>query len=184
LQIPTAIRIACERAQQMIDASIPSGQVLHWLVAAAEGVSGPGTVASILLLDDGGLLRNGASPNLPDDYLEAIDRLKPDAKVGTCAAAAATGAMVITPSFLADGKWTELRHLPLALGFAGAWSLPIKSLQNGRVLGTFGIYYRDVREPAATEIVAIEALASKAAAALELVALTATGGAFVCAGPP
>jgi hypothetical protein len=25
------------------------------------------------------LLRNGASPSLPPDYLDAIDRLKPDA---------------------------------------------------------------------------------------------------------
>jgi GAF domain-containing protein len=172
--IPNAVRTACERAQRMIEASTPSGDVLHWLVAAAEDLSGPGCVVSILVLDDCGLLRNGASPNLPEDYLEAIDRLKPDAKVGTCAAAAATGSMVITPSFLADGKWTELRHLPLALGFVGAWSMPIKSLKNGRVLGTFGTYYRDTREPTAVEIVAVEALASKAAAALELVPLVAS----------
>jgi hypothetical protein len=37
-----------------------------------------------LILDENGLLRNGASPNLPQDYLRAIDRLKPDANVGTC----------------------------------------------------------------------------------------------------
>jgi hypothetical protein len=27
---------------------------------------------------------------------------------------------VTTPNFLADDKWAELRHLPLALGFVGA----------------------------------------------------------------
>jgi hypothetical protein len=53
----------------------------------------PGGVAvcSILVLDKEGLLRNAASPNLPADYLAAIDRLKPNADVGTCSAAAATG---------------------------------------------------------------------------------------------
>src|SRR6185436_19171548 len=99
-------------------------EILGCLVAAAERVSGPDTAVSVLVLDQHGLLRNGASPNLPDDYLQAIDGLKPHPGVGTCAAAAATGAVVITPSFLADGKWAELRHLPLAIGFVGAWSMP------------------------------------------------------------
>jgi hypothetical protein len=112
------------------------------------------------VLDADGLLRNGASPNLPRDYLDAIDRLKPDPMVGTCAAAAATGAVVVTPDFLADGKWAELRHLPLALGFVGAWSMPIKSPRDGRVIGTFGTYYRDVRQPRAG-LAAVGALAGR-----------------------
>lgn len=52
--------------------------------------------------------------------------LKPDAKIGTCAAAAATGQPVMTPDFRADEKWADLRHLPIGLGSEGAWSLPIK----------------------------------------------------------
>jgi GAF domain-containing protein len=123
-------------------------------------------VASVLVLDEDGLLRNGASPNLPRDYLDAIDRLKPDPGVGTCAAAAATGSVVVTPSFLADGKWEELRHLPLALGFAGA-SMPIKSADDGCVLGTFGTYYMDVRQPTEPEMQAVRTLAAAAARALE-----------------
>jgi hypothetical protein len=43
-------------------------------------VSHGSAVCSVLLLDDEGLLRNGASPGLPADYLAAIDRLKPDAR--------------------------------------------------------------------------------------------------------
>src|SRR5690349_514589 len=110
-----------------MDAGAPSHEILTCLVIAAEIVSGPGTVSSVLVIDQDGLLRNGASPNLPWDYLNAIDRLKPNPTLGTCAAAAATGTIVLTPSFLSDDKWAELRHLPLALGFAGAWSMPIKS---------------------------------------------------------
>ena len=118
----------------MLAAGSPRREILASLVAAAERVAGPDTVASILLLDEDGLLRNGASPSLPADYLDAIDRLKPDPAVGTCAAAAATGVVVLTPDFLADDKWAELRHLPMSLGFAGAWSMPIKS-SDGTVLG-------------------------------------------------
>lgn len=136
------------------------------LVQEGESIAGEGAVVSILLLDEDGLLRNGSSPNLPADYLAAIDRLKPNARVGTCAAAAATGQVVVTEDFSADDKWAELRHLPTALGFAGAWSMPIKD-RNGKVLGTFGTYYRTSRTPTAEERQAIEQLAGAAAFALE-----------------
>ena len=77
----------------------------------------------------------------------------------------ATGQVVVTPDFNADTKWAELRHLPTSLGFVGAWSMPIKSPE-GRVLGTFGTYFRDRREPSAREREAIARLASAAAVAL------------------
>src|SRR5688572_25803624 len=118
---------ACSRAERLLDQGASREDVLASLVTAAEAVAGDQSVSSILVLDDEGLLRNGASPNLPPDYLDAIDRLRPDPMVGTCASAAATGCMVVTPSFLDDSKWAELRHLPIALGFVAAWSLPIKS---------------------------------------------------------
>lgn len=137
-------------------------EILTVLASAGEAVAGEGCVVSILLLDEQGLLRNGASPNLAPDYLDAIDRLKPDANLGTCAAAAATGKVVLTPDFRADDKWAELRHLPMALGFVGAWSQPIVS-DEGRVLGTFGTYYREVREPSERERESVKALASTAA---------------------
>ena len=83
------VRAACERAQMLMDANRTRKEVLTCLVEAAELVAAPGAVASILVLAEDGLLRNGASPNLPQDYLNAIDRLRPDPAVGTCAAAAA-----------------------------------------------------------------------------------------------
>lgn len=156
---------ACQRAMRLLRDGAPLREILTCLVTAAERVASPGAVASILVLDKDGLLRNGASPNLPSDYLDAIDRLKPSPGVGTCAAAAATGTVVITPDFRADEKWAELRHLPLALGFVGAWSMPIKSAQR-TVLGTFGTYYRELRHPTAYEQQAVEQLAGTAALAL------------------
>lgn len=157
---------ARERALRMIDDEEPLREILAHLASTAELLSHGTTVVSILVIDQEGLLRNGASPNLPADYLDAIDRLKPDANIGTCAAAAATGQVVITPSFLDDNRWSELRHLPLALGFVGAWSLPIKSAE-GRVLGTFGTYFREQRRPTYDEREAAAYLAAVAALAIE-----------------
>lgn len=153
---------ACRRVEVLLQHGAPQFESLALLVAASEAAGEPGVVSSILLLDRDGLLRNGASPNLPRDYLDAIDRLKPDPNVGTCGAAAATGDIVLTPDFRADEKWGELRHLPLALGFAGAWSMPIKD-PDGKVLGTFGTYFRESREPTADELRHVAVLASMAA---------------------
>jgi hypothetical protein len=112
-----------EYVQQMLKAGTPPREILKQLASAGEMLAGAGAATSIL---------------------------RPDANVGTCAAAAATGCAVITRDFLADDKWVELRHLPLALGFVGAWSMPIKS-PTGRVLGTFGTYFRERRHPTPEE---------------------------------
>jgi GAF domain-containing protein len=153
------------RAINMHESGMQQNDVLTYLASAAESAAGTGTAASILLLDEQGLLRNGASPQLPPDYLAAIDGLKPDANVGTCAAAAATGNVVITPSFYADNKWAELRHLPLALGYVAAWSVPIKNGDN-KVIGTFGTYFRQYRLPSDEEVSGTTLLASAAALVL------------------
>jgi GAF domain-containing protein len=153
---------------QMLEEGVPQHKILASLVRAAEVIGGEGAVSSILVLDKEGLLRNGSSPGLPYDYLTAIDGLKPNPSVGTCAAAAATGCMVITPDFRADDKWAELRHLPMALGFVGAWSMPIKS-PDGTVLGTFGTYYRESHSPSEEEISGLQSLAVAAAKVLNWV---------------
>lgn len=154
------------QALHMLESGAPQRDVLMCLTGGAELAAGGGAVASILVLDDAGLLRNGASPNLPSDYLTAIDGLKPDPNVGTCAAAASTGCVVVTWDFCADDKWAELRHLPLSLGFVGAWSQPILTGE-GAVLGTFGTYFRERRHPTAEEFDGVRRLASVAAMALE-----------------
>lgn len=166
---PTAAIASASDAAALAQAMLAQGraktEVLTHLAQAAQVLLGPDTSASILVLDDEGSLRNGASPNLPLDYLAAIDRIKPDARVGTCAAAAATGKVVITPDFLADDKWAELRHLPMSLGYVAAWSVPIKNA-DGRVLGTFGVYLRNRVRPTAKEIAYVEVLARAAVLAL------------------
>lgn len=163
-QCKARLELALRRAWALLDAGEPSRQVLAHLTTVAESLAAD-SVASILVLDSEGLLRNGASPNLPADYLDAIDRLKPRADLGTCAAAAATGEIVVTPDFQADARWAELRHLPLALGYLSAWSQPIKDA-SGRVLGTFGTYFRSRREPTSQEREVVALLARIASAAL------------------
>lgn len=159
------IAAVCTHALRLVQEGAPLREVLAQLTSVVETLAKGQTVASILVLDRDGLLRNGASPNLPADYLDAIDRLKPNPMLGTCAAAAATGQVVDTPSFYDDEKWAELRHLPLALGFVGAWSMPILS-PDRRVLGTFGTYFREQRLPTPAERETVRQLVAVAADAI------------------
>ncbi len=165
LPLHAQLEAAQERAPQMIQDGSPLRDIVAVLTSAGEAVSNGLTVCSILVLDKEGLLRNGASPNLPADYLDAIDRLKPHLGLGTCAAAAATGKVVMTPNFYNDARWAELRHWPLMLGFFGAWSMPIKAADD-RVLGTFGTYFREHRLPTDEEQQAVAFLVGIAAAAI------------------
>ena len=156
-----AAHAAAEEAREMLHAGVTGDEILTMLVNAAEDVAGGSAVCSILVLDKEGLLRNAASPNLPADYIAAIDRLKPNPGVGTCSAAAATGSVVVTRDFQADDKWAELRHLPMSLGFNGAWSMPIKTA-DGTVLGTLGTYFRERRSPTPEELKSVAVLAAAA----------------------
>ena len=56
------INDACLRALRLGGDGLPLSESLSVLAAAAEAASGSDAVASILLIDEQGLLRNGASP--------------------------------------------------------------------------------------------------------------------------
>jgi signal transduction histidine kinase len=73
---------------------------------------------------------------------------------------------VVTPDFAASPQWDGISHLPLALGLKGAWSMPIRA-RDGSVLGTFGTYFREVREPTLDERAVVEVLVRTAAIAIE-----------------
>lgn len=157
---------AQKQSLEMVVSGMPLTEVLTYLTHVVEDQAEGQAVASVLLLDEQGLFYNGASPSLPEYYIKAIDGLSPDPNVGTCSAAAARGTVVITPDIAADPTWRTLRHLPLALGLQAAWSMPILA-RDGRVLGTFGTYFRECRAPNKLERQAVEILARTAALAIE-----------------
>lgn len=157
---------AQKQALEMVAAGSPLTEVLTYMAQTVERQAEGQAVASILLLDEQGRLCNGASPSLPDEYLEAIDGIEADPGVGTCSSAAARGMVVVTPDIASDPKWRGLAHLPLGLGLRAAWSMPITA-RDGRVLGTFGTYFRERRGPEAMERQTVEILAHTAALAVE-----------------
>ena len=70
---------------------------------------------------------------------------------GSCGTAAYTGRTVIVSDIAADPRWSEFRDLALPHGLRACWSVPITGV-TGQVLGTFALYYGDIRVPRLDEL--------------------------------
>jgi PAS domain S-box-containing protein len=114
----------------------------------------PGTIASLLLLDDEGRVRHGAAPSLPEAYRRAIDGLPIGPRAGSCGTAAFRRTPVYVADIATDPLWEGYRDLALPHGLRACWSEPIFGT-DGRVLGTFALYRREPRLPDAwaTELI-------------------------------
>jgi two-component sensor histidine kinase len=127
-------------------------------------------LASILLIDvDGKHLRQGAAPNLPNDYNQAIDGVEIGPSVGSCGTAAFRNEPVYVLDIATDPLWTEwtdFKELALSHGLKACWSTPIRSSSND-VLGTFALYHREPRSPDAQEKEIVDLTARIAALAIE-----------------
>src|SRR6266568_4743268 len=108
-------------------------------------------LASILLMDPNGKqLRHGAAPNLPKAYTEAIDGAFIGPAVGSCGTAAYRAEQVIVSDIATDPRWADFREVALAHSLRACWSTPIFSSE-GKVIGTFAMYYRKPRSPSPRE---------------------------------
>lgn len=140
--------------------------ILDCLVQQIE-VEDPGARCSVLLLSpDGKRLHTGAAPHLPMFYNNAIDGIEIGEGVGSCGTAAYLARRVIVEDIATHDYWKP--YLPLAqqAGLRACWSEPIISSQ-GKVLGTFGIYYTEPKAPALQDLERIAFASNLAAIAIE-----------------
>jgi len=108
-------------------------------------------MCSILILDPGGTyLSHGAAPSLPKVYVQAIDGSAIGPNAGSCGTAAYLGKPVIVSDIAHDALWNDYRDLALPHGLRACWSTPITSGE-GKVLGTFALYYHEPRRPTERE---------------------------------
>jgi formate hydrogenlyase transcriptional activator len=123
--------------------------------------------SAVMLMDaDGMHLRHAAGPRVPKGWFEAITPLKVGPCTGSCGTAAALKQRVIVSDIATDPLWTNYRELALSYGLRAAWSQPLLS-KNQDVLGTFGMYYPEVRTPSETDLRLIEGAGHIAVIAIE-----------------
>ncbi|HEY4743722.1 MAG TPA: PAS domain S-box protein [Desulfuromonadaceae bacterium] len=125
-----------------------------------------GALCSVLLVDEeGGKLRHGAAPSLPDAYNQAVDGLRIGKGMGSCGTAAYTGQRVIVEEIEGHPFWKGFTPAREA-GLHACWSEPVLA-SDGELLGTFAMYHRTPRLPDEAEIQLIESAAHLASIAIE-----------------
>jgi PAS domain S-box-containing protein len=126
----------------------------------------PDGLCSILLIDHvAGCVRAGAAPSLPSEYTAQLDGLVIGPEAGSCGTAAYLGQRVIVEDIATHPYWARYRDIALPFGLRACWSSPILSPE-GVTLGTFAIYYREVRKPRDQELRWVDAATHLAAIAI------------------
>ncbi len=159
-----------KRVLELLVQGAPLPDVLDALCEVVEGQGRDYLLATILLLDeDGQRLRSVAGRRAPADYARAVDGLRIGPCVGSCGTAAFRGESVVVADIAADPLWAvapDLRELALGHGLRACWSTPLLSSQ-GKVLGTFAVYFSTPRRPSPDEMRLVDILTRTAGVAVE-----------------
>lgn len=144
----------------------PLAECLERIVWLHEKLN-PGALCSLLVMDaEGRHVLHGAAPSLPDEYNQAIHGLEIGDEQGSCGTAAWRRERVVVADIATHPYWRRYRDLALAHGLRSCWSTPVLA-SDGRVLGTFAVYYRNVREPRREELDSIDKMLPITSIAIE-----------------
>lgn len=132
---------------ELISQNTTLKEVFEAIVLWVEKQSTEGLRASLLYVDDAGKqLLHGAAPSLPTAYNQQVHGLSIAYGEGSCGTAAYTKEDVITDDIANDPLWKDYKEVAKEFGLAACWSTPLVS-KNGKVLGTFAMYYNKPQKP-------------------------------------
>jgi len=160
--------LAHRRTLEMIADGVDLREILDELCRTIDAQQ-PDVISSVLLADvDGKQLLPAAGPHLPDEWTKKITPLPIGANVGACGTAAFLKQTVIVSDIASDPLFDldDYRSEALRHGLRAAWSQPLIS-KEGKVLGTFGLYYKQPRIPTAADLQLIEETGQIARIAIE-----------------
>jgi formate hydrogenlyase transcriptional activator len=136
------------------------------IIAQLVEFQGNGTLCTIWLPDaEGKHLHCVAAPSLPG-FAANVGRTSVGPKGASCGTAVYRKEPVFVADILRDSLWDDYRHLFQPYGIRAVWSRPLLT-REGRVLGTFAILYREVRNPDAIDLQLIENASHIAGIAIE-----------------
>jgi PAS domain S-box-containing protein len=162
----TELRLALQSAiLERIAKAEPLQDILEALVQATEAQLDE-SLCSILLCGNDEKLYPIAAPSLPQTYNQALKGTAIGEAMGSCGTAAQRRQLVIVEDIATDPLWQDFRDLALAHGLRACWSIPVFP-QQGAVLATFAVYYRQARRPYAHELETIQLVANLIQIAIE-----------------
>ncbi|WEN14677.1 EAL domain-containing protein [Rhodanobacter sp. AS-Z3] len=141
-------------------------------IARLHETMNPGALCSLLLLDESGRhVLHGAAPCLPETFNRALHGLEIGEARGSCGTAAWRRERVVVADIATHPYWENYRSLALVHGLKACWSTPVLG-RDGKVLGTFAVYFREAREPRPEELQSIDRMLPLTAVAIESEQLT------------
>jgi diguanylate cyclase (GGDEF)-like protein/PAS domain S-box-containing protein len=157
-------------SERKVLASMASGepleQTLDILAHAVERLV-PDAVCTILLLRADGLrVSQGAGPSVSEAFRSAVEGAEIGPEAGSCGPAMFLEREIISSDILEDPKWTQWRAAAEAEGFRACWSQPIFG-SSARVVGSFALYFREVREPSSEQRALVSRMSHLAGIAIE-----------------
>ncbi|WP_162245899.1 MULTISPECIES: GAF domain-containing sensor histidine kinase [unclassified Roseateles] len=166
LQFAEVLNQAKNELLEMVATGQPLTPVLNRLTAVIESQF-DGLYCTVLLLDlDGRHVRVGAGPRMPADYMQALDGAEIGPTAGSCGTAMFDNRLVVVDDIATHPLWAAYKNLVLPYGFKACWSAPIHAA-NGGVIGSFAMYYREVRRPRPEELSAMSAASHLAGIAID-----------------
>jgi PAS domain S-box-containing protein len=131
---------------EMVAGDHSMSEILEAICRLVESTAG-GCYCSVLLTDPSGTrVEHGAAPSFPASFINSIIGRPLKIDEGPCGLAVRLNEQVIVADLTTETRWPDLRRLILAHGLRSCWSTPISSAA-GKILGTFGVYYREPITP-------------------------------------
>lgn len=115
----------------------------------------PDAFTSVLVLKEDNTIDPLSSPRLPEQFSQALKGLKIGPDEGSCGAAMHRKQTVIVSDIDKHELWKNYKPLAGKFDLKACWSLPIIH-STGKVMGTFAIYYKQVKSPTQTELNTLE----------------------------
>jgi diguanylate cyclase (GGDEF)-like protein len=164
---PQVVLEAQNQVLELIACNAPLSATLGAIATFAERCI-PGMMASILYYDPArGCLTRGGYGALPASFADIVDGLVPGPSMGSCGTCAYTGARIISEDVLADPLWANFLPVCETYGIRSAWSTPLHSGSDGRLLGVFGMYHPQPRAPSEGELEIVDHFTHLASIAAE-----------------
>jgi PAS domain S-box-containing protein len=155
-KLADALRDGKNRLLEMIARAAPLREILDRLMLLIESQSEDVMCTAMLLAPDGVTVQVGAGPSMPPDYLAALEGLAVGPVAGSCGTAIHRKQTVVVADIMNDPLWADYRALAAQYGLRACWSMPIM-LDKDTVLGSFAMYYREVRTPSPEDLTLIGA---------------------------
>ncbi|SER97943.1 PAS domain S-box-containing protein/diguanylate cyclase (GGDEF) domain-containing protein [Vreelandella subterranea] len=155
-----------QHIQQMIAQEAPLDDILESLCRLLERQL-PGSLCSVMLANKAKThLTLVAGKRLPDDFREAVERVRIAPSMGACGSAAYQRCQVISECIADDERWQGFHEVARRAGLVACWSSPVMG-SNGQLLGTFATYSHQPRVPDEQDHLLIEKAAGLMALAVE-----------------